>query len=154
MTDFHCRDLVADDIDALEVVLEETGLFTPSLLAPMSAAFIAGDGDDLWLTLISGDAPSGLAYLAQEAMADRVWNLRAIAVAPALQGRGGGRAIISAAEARLRERGGRLLIVDTSGLPAFEGARAFYPALGFRAEGVIRDFWAEGDDKVSFAKTL
>ena len=154
MTDFQCRDLARSDICALERVLEETGLFTPSLLRPMSADFIAGVGDDLWLTLlISGDV-AGLACLAPEQMADNVWNLRAIAVSPGFQGRGGGRALIAEADKRLRERGGRLLIVDTSSLPAFEHARAFYPALGFREEARIRDFWAEGDDKVTFAKAL
>ena len=154
MTDFQCRDLARSDVCALERVLEETGLFTPSLLAPMSADFIADIDDDLRLTfLVSGDV-AGLACLAPEQMADNVWNLRAIAVSPARQGRGGGRALIAEAEMRLRAHGGRLLIVDTSSLPAFDGARAFYPALGFRQEARIRDFWADGDDKVTFAKRL
>ena len=55
---------------------------------------------------------------------------------------------------RLKARAARLLIVDTSSLPAFDGARAFYPALGFREEARIRDFWTDGDDKVTFAKRL
>ncbi|MEL7463074.1 MAG: GNAT family N-acetyltransferase [Pseudomonadota bacterium] len=154
MTVFQHRDLAAEDLGALMGVLDDTGLFTPSLLASMSAGFIAGDGEDLWLTLLSGGAPVGLAYAAPEEMADRVWNLRAIAVSPKLHRLGGGRALIAALEARLTDRGGRLLIVETSSLPAFDGARAFYPALGYRREGVIRDFWEEEDDKVTFAKTL
>ena len=50
--------------------------------------------------------------------------------------------------------GGRVLIVDTSGTAAFEQTRAFYLKNGYEAEARILDFWADGDDKVTFRKAL
>jgi ribosomal protein S18 acetylase RimI-like enzyme len=47
-----------------------------------------------------------------------------------------------------------VLLVETSGLPAFARARAFYRARGFDEEARIRDFYAAGEDKIVFWKAL
>lgn len=49
---------------------------------------------------------------------------------------------------------GRMLIVETSGLPSFSGTRAFYVKCGCEEEGRIRDFYAAGEDKIVFRKVL
>ena len=54
----------------------------------------------------------------------------------------------------LREKGHRILIVDTSGTGDFISTRKFYKKINYTQEGVIRDFWSEGDDKVTFWKKL
>lgn len=51
-------------------------------------------------------------------------------------------------------RAGRLLLVETSALPAFEGTRAFYRRLGYEEEARIRGFYAAGEDKVVYRKAL
>jgi len=78
----------------------------------------------------------------------------ALAVHPHVQGKGYGAALVRAAEAHLREAGHRILIVDTSGTDDFAQTRAFYAHLGYAEEARIRDFWADGDDKVTFRKAL
>lgn len=153
MTELHCRALREDDLQALERVVEETGLFPPEMLRPMVAGYLQG-GDDLWRCLTADGAPVGLAFCQPEDMADRVWNMRAIAVRPDAQGRGGGAALVSDAETALRDRDARLMIVDTSGDAAFNAARRLYRGCGYREEARIRDFWADGDDKVTFTKAL
>lgn len=45
-------------------------------------------------------------------------------------------------------------IVETSGLPEFEKARAFYSKTGFRKEATIKDFFDAGDDKVVYTKNI
>lgn len=57
-------------------------------------------------------------------------------------------------EGYLRDNGNRILIVDTSGTPEFDLTRAFYFKIGYTREAVIRDFWKDGDDKVTFWKKL
>jgi energy-coupling factor transporter ATP-binding protein EcfA2 len=47
-----------------------------------------------------------------------------------------------------------LLLADTSGTAAFSRTRAFYREIGYLEEARIRDFWADGDDKVVFSKRL
>ena len=48
------------------------------------------------------------------------WNMYLIAVHPAHQRRGLGAALARCVEDTLVDRGGRLLLVETSGLPEFE----------------------------------
>lgn len=78
----------------------------------------------------------------------------ALAIHPDLQGRGLGAALVTAAEGNLKERGQRLIIVDTSGTDDFALTRKFYAQNGYEEEARIRDFWASGDDKVTFRKAL
>lgn len=91
-----------------------------------------------------------------EPMTDGTWNMRALAVAPAHQGAGagGGAAIVAATEGAVAGMQGRLLIVDTSRIEAFVGARQFYLRCGYAEEARIRDVWGAGDDKVTFRKAL
>ena len=57
-------------------------------------------------------------------------------------------------ERKIRNRGARLLIVETSSLPAFAVARAFYATCGFVQEASLADFFAAGDDKIVFTKPV
>ncbi len=54
----------------------------------------------------------------------------------------------------LREKGHRIILVETSGLPEFELTRKFYDQIGYQREAVIREFYSEGEDKVIFWKKL
>ena len=67
---------------------------------------------------------------------------------------GHGAALVRHVETELRGRDARLLIVETSGLAAFAPARAFYVKCGFLHEATIRNFFATGDDKLVFTKSL
>lgn len=96
----------------------------------------------------------GLCYTAREDLADRSWNMLALAVHPDLQGKRLGAALVKAAEQHLQARGQRILIVDTSSTDSFALARKFYAQNGYEEEARIRDFWAEGDDKVILRKLL
>ena len=78
----------------------------------------------------------------------------AIAILPKRQGGGKGGAIVAALEAHLAESGNRVLIADTSGTDDFAQTREFYRKNGYVEEARIRDFWAEGDDKIVFWKAL
>jgi ribosomal protein S18 acetylase RimI-like enzyme len=61
---------------------------------------------------------------------------------------------MEAVEAQLATEGVRILLVDTSGTAEFKRTRAFYDMLGYEREARIRDYWSEGDDKVTFRKSL
>lgn len=96
----------------------------------------------------------GLAYCQPMPAADRVWDLTMIAVQPDLQGRGLGAHLITVVEETLRSQGARLLIVDTSATDQYDLTRKFYAKHGYTEEGIIRDYWADGDDKIVFRKLL
>lgn len=96
----------------------------------------------------------GVAYYAPAPATDRTWYLTMIGVRANNQGRGRGAALLRHVEDALRADGQRVLLVETSGLPVYERARAFYVKCGYEEEGRIRDYWAAGDDMVVFRKAL
>lgn len=77
-----------------------------------------------------------------------------IAVDPSAQGRGIGRALMAAAENVMGGQGARLIYADTSSRPQYEPTRSFYLACGYLEAAFLTDFYAPGDGKVIFVKTL
>ncbi|MGE5295942.1 MAG: GNAT family N-acetyltransferase, partial [Solirubrobacterales bacterium] len=76
-----------------------------------------------------------------------------IGVSSAWQGRGIGRALTNYAEQLIRDRGGRLFVVETSGRESYTPTRRFYEALGYEQAASIPDFYGPGDPRVIFIKT-
>ena len=149
------RPLQSGDLSALQRVLHGTDLFPADLLPELTAGYLSGDGEpELWFTLCDGCEPTGFCYAAPEMLTEGTWNMRAIAVLPAHQARGGGSALVAHLETELAHQGARIVIADTSGVVAFAPVRAFYRRNGYDEEARIRDFWAAGDDKVTFRKSL
>ncbi|MEM9010302.1 MAG: GNAT family N-acetyltransferase [Pseudomonadota bacterium] len=143
------------DIPALTSVLDATELFPSALLPEMLDGFLGGGAsDDIWLTVEQKGDAIGFCYAAPEALAEGTWNMLAIAVHPDAQGGGAGSALVAELERRLRADGQRILIADTSGTDDFADTRRFYAQNGYSEEARIRDFWAAGDDKVVFWKSL
>ncbi|MGC1496084.1 MAG: GNAT family N-acetyltransferase [Sulfitobacter sp.] len=145
----------AADIPALKTVLDQTDLFPSEMLPDMLGGFLkAVEPDELWLTCVDQGAPIGLCYAKPEMLANGTWNMLAIAVHPDHQRRGAGGALTSHLELALKHNNQRILIVDTSGSAAFDNTRSFYLKNGYTQESRIRDYWAPGDDKVTFWKQL
>jgi len=153
MSDVTVAPAGAAQIEALCRIADAT-LFPGEMLPEMIAPALAGSEDEIWLTAQVDDTPIGFAFARRAEMADRVWNMLALGVDPARQRGGAGRALTTALIARLRGLGARLLMVDTSSDPAQTAALAFYSALGFRQVARIPDYWAEDDDKITFALPL
>jgi D-alanine-D-alanine ligase len=77
-----------------------------------------------------------------------------IAVDPGEQGRGVGRTLMAASERIMAGCGARRLYADTSSRPQYESTRTFYLSCGYVQEAFLADFYAPGDGKVIFVKTL
>jgi ribosomal protein S18 acetylase RimI-like enzyme len=144
-----------DDLADLQAVLEGTELFPSEMLPEMINSFLSGDeSSDQWLTSEVDGKAVGFCYAAPEELTDGAWNMLALAVVPLLQGKGHGGALVAQLEATLRGRAQRLLIAETSSGDAFAHTREFYHKNGYTEEARIRDFWAAGDDKIVFWKSL
>lgn len=143
-----------DDIQGLQTILDHTGLFPSDLLPDMIAPALSGESNASWLTCRVDGSPRGLCYTEPEELAEGSWNMLALAVHPEFQRHGIGAALVKATEEFLQQSNQRLLIVETSGTDGFAQARRFYEDNGYEQEARIRDFWAEGDDKIIFRKAL
>jgi ribosomal protein S18 acetylase RimI-like enzyme len=93
------------------------------------------------------------------------YDLYWIAVHDSQRGRGLGRAIMDEAERRIKAGLpspskphetviGRKVYAETSSTPKYAPTRRFYLASGYQEEGRFADFYAPGDDKVVYVKTL
>lgn len=154
MNNFDIRPTQMRDLPDLRLLLDETGLFPSEMLEEMIRPALEGEVDAIWLSGLLDGTLISLCFAEPEPMADAVWNMRALAVLPTCQGKGFGTQIVSSLEQRLSESHQRLLIVDTSGAEDFALTRQFYLQWGYEAEARIRDYWADGDDKITYRKRL
>lgn len=150
------------DTPALVALGVATGLFQPaeadlllrSVLDDVHADRL-GEGHLAYVWADDPAAPpAGWVYFSPEAKADGVWELWWIGVDPTRQGRGIGDESLRFVEDRVREAGGRLLLISTSSLPLLARTRQFYAKRGYTECGRIPDYYADGDDKVVFAKRV
>jgi ribosomal protein S18 acetylase RimI-like enzyme len=77
-----------------------------------------------------------------------------VAVDREAQAHGVGTMLVTEVERRLARESARLVIVETSSLPAYERTRAFYLRRGYDEVARIPDFYQAGDDRVIYAKRL
>ena len=148
---FATRAPCATDIDPLATIADAT-LFPGELLAGMITPALNGDTEDIWRVVTRGDDPVGFAFAQPEALTDRTWNLRAICTASDLHGSGAGTALLGAMEAALHDA--RLIVIDTTQTEEQGRARRFYVARGYTQVATIPDFFAAGEDKVTFVKAI
>ena len=85
---------------------------------------------------------------------DGTFDLYWLAVDPAAQGRGAGRALVKSVEQELARRGGRLLVVETSSRADYASTREFYARGGYREAARVRDFYAPADDRIILTTRL
>jgi ribosomal protein S18 acetylase RimI-like enzyme len=82
------------------------------------------------------------------------YDLYWIAVAPDWQGSGVGRQLMALVEDAVAARGGGGLYIETSSRVPYARTRRFYRRAGYRQVARLRDFYAPGDHKVVFCKTI
>jgi len=97
---------------------------------------------------------AGYACFGPHPLTEGTYDLYWIAVDPACQGRGIGRALLARVEEEVRKRGSRLLVIETSATPLYAAARRLYESAGYTREAVVHDFYAPGDDMVIYSKHL
>jgi ribosomal protein S18 acetylase RimI-like enzyme len=148
-----------DDAQGLRRLVAATGVFYPKERA------VALELLELRLTL---GRKSGYEFLFAERAGELVgycawgnvpltrasYDLYWIAVAPACQGQGVGRALLTRTESAVARRGGGRLYIETSSRPVYARTRRFYRDAGYRQVARLADFYAPSDHKVVFCKVL
>lgn len=85
---------------------------------------------------------------------DRRFELYWIAVDPLVQRSGIARALLQATEEAAAAQGATHLFAETSGLPSYRPAHAFYARSGYSLLATISDYHADGDGLLVFGKRL
>jgi ribosomal protein S18 acetylase RimI-like enzyme len=82
------------------------------------------------------------------------YDLYWVAVRRELQGRGIGTVLLARSETAIGALGGRKVYIETSSRSKYKGTRRFYEHLGYRSEATLRAYYAPGDHKVIYVKSL
>jgi ribosomal protein S18 acetylase RimI-like enzyme len=148
-----------EDRDAILHILVRTGAFRPDEVAVardvLENALSAGpDGHYQSYTALADGRVAGWVCFGATPCTLGTFDLYWLAVDPQVQGCGVGRTLVEQAEKAVARVGGRMVIVETSGRPAYESARRFYLKLGYNGDARLLDFYAPGDDKVVYVKRL
>lgn len=151
------HDLRAGDVEAIEALVAATGFFTEEEVGV--AGLLAADrlekgtsSEYEFLIVEANGALAGYACYGRTPCTGANYDLYWIAVAPAHQGLGLGRALFAEVEAIVARAGGRRIYAETSGTDTYAPTRKFYLGAGFQCEAVLKDFYRDGDDKVIYMK--
>jgi len=143
------------DLEQIKKILDSSELFPSEYLDEMiSDYFNNQETEDIWFTYLDNKIPTAIGYCVPEKMTEGTYNLLAIGVLKESQGKGIASEMMKHIELLLKQKGGRILIVETSSANAQIAARNFYKKIGYTEEAVIRDFWKDGEDKIVFWKKL
>ena len=82
------------------------------------------------------------------------YDLYWIAVHPDYRRRGLGKMMLEETERSIRRSGGTRIYVDTSMRVQYASTRAFYEHCGYRLESMLEDFYAPGEAKAIYSKSL
>jgi ribosomal protein S18 acetylase RimI-like enzyme len=143
----------------LRAVLEATAAFSPGEVE-VAAELIAGGEDDAtpwgyrFTVADDGGAVVGYACYGRSWFTEESWDLYWIAVDPVRQRDGVGGRLLAAAESAALAGSGRMMLVETASKPSYEPARRFYGKHGYVEIARVSDYYADGDDKIVFAKSL
>jgi D-alanine-D-alanine ligase len=154
------RQSEARDRDAVLRMLEGTGFFRPDELEiareVLDEALDKGPTGHYQSFVAEDDAGSACGWVCfgPTPCTLGTFDIYWIVVDPTRQTRGTGKALMAYAERLIAERGGRLVVAETSGLPRYEPTRRFYLKIGYHEACRAKDFYAPGDDKVLYSKFL
>jgi ribosomal protein S18 acetylase RimI-like enzyme len=87
-------------------------------------------------------------------LTEGTFDLYWIAVHPRVAGNGIGSGLIRTFEQEVLTRCGRLILIETSSSAVYEAARRFYLKNGFQLAERIKDFYREGEDRLTYLKYM
>jgi len=153
------RPIAPSDRERLLEIVTAVGNFTPQEAETAMEVIdegLAGSGrGDYYLNVLEeGGRVIGYECHGPTPLTDGTYDLYWIAVDPAVQGAGHGRALLTHAEADVRGRRGRLLLIETSSQESYNATKRFYERSGYPLVARIPDFYRQGDDKLVYAKYL
>ena len=159
MSPFFREEVRPEDRQAVGRLVRATGFFSEEeadiAVELVEERLAKGDASGyFFLFAEEGDLLLGYACFGPIPGSVHSFDLYWITVDPGEQGLGVGRTLMAASERIMAGRGARRIYTDTSSRPQYEPTRAFYLACGYREEAFLTDFYAPGDGKVIFVKTL
>jgi ribosomal protein S18 acetylase RimI-like enzyme len=154
------KGILREDIKGIEKILRSTGFFYDFEieialgLALDSAGIGSEESGYCWMKIKNDDRILGFANYVKNSFSVHSWELYWIAMDQNFRNMKLGSTLLNAVEEDIRNAGGRMLWLDTSGRPLYAPTESFYRRNGYTLAASLPDFYAPGDPKQVYYKTL
>jgi ribosomal protein S18 acetylase RimI-like enzyme len=154
------RPLGQRDRETLYSMLTETRVFTPEeievAMELIDIVLKNRDQKDYQIHCMADDRDEAIGYVCYGPvpMTRGTFDLYWIVVDPRSQGQGVGSELLHFLEAVVKERGGRMILIDTSSIPQYENTHRFYSRHGFQEVARVPDYYHRGNDRITFCTKL
>jgi ribosomal protein S18 acetylase RimI-like enzyme len=153
------RDILFSDKPRIIEIVEQTRAFVPEEIKVAAEIideyFLDPEGSGYFFYVAENDGKiAGYLCYGPTPLTQGTWDMYWAAVSPELTGKGIGGTLFKLAEADIKRRGGRMIMIETSSNPHYGAARSLYLTLGYHLISTIPDFYSPGDDKETFRKLL
>lgn len=160
MLNLELRPMQEKDAAAIDRILRQTGMFTAAeidVANELIDIFLHKPDQKDYLIVVAAEPgvdapPAGYVCFGPTPATEATFDLYWIAVDPARQGQGVGRVLLAHAEQEIVKKGGRLMIIETSSKAMYLPTQKFYERNGYVVEARIRDFYAQGDDRLIYTR--
>lgn len=160
------RAVTSGDVGALHTLLRRVSVFDPhevSVAEELLTEALSGSRDYV-IHVAEEIGPNPAPYASgrvvgyvchgHNPVTDALYDLYWIAVDPAAQGHGVGRALVAHTEECVRRARGRGILIETSSRAEYASARRLYEACGYRKAAEIADFYKPGDGMLMYLKFM
>jgi ribosomal protein S18 acetylase RimI-like enzyme len=154
------RALVERDREKLYSILVETQVFTrEEIKVAMELIDIVlrdPNQEDYKIDCMADNNDQAIGYICYGPvpMTEGTFDLYWIVVDPRFQGQGVGSKLLHFLEEIIRERRGRMILIDTSSIIQYEKTQKFYFRHGFQEVARVPDYYHPGNDRITFCKRL
>jgi GNAT superfamily N-acetyltransferase len=107
-----------------------------------------------WLRLLEDGKVIGFANFGPNPSSVHSYDLYWMAVLEEYRKKHYGSLMLKKSEERIKELGGKIVWIETSGRPLYEPTRHFYTKNGYELEATLRDFYGPGDAKLVYRKEI
>ncbi len=139
-------------------LIRATGFFTPAeidVAEELIDVYLEdAEQKDYRIVVIENDRKETVGYMTwgPTPLAEDAYDIYWMAVAPSEQGKGRGKVLVRWLEDEVRRLAGRMIIIETSSQPKYQGTRQFYIDLDYKEVARVPDYYRAGDDRVIYAK--
>lgn len=154
------KGIKAVDLQGIEDILRSTDFFyefeIDIAIGLAEETIAAGDEDSgyCWMKISDETGLIAFANYTKNSFSVHSWDLYWLAVHQNSRHKKLGSLLLKEVEDDVRNSGGKILWLDTSGRPLYAPTEAFYKRNGYILHASLKDFYAPGDPKQVYSKVL
>ena len=153
------QQIMAADPHAISRIVQSSGFFSAEEIAlarELAEEKLAQGNDCSYQFLFADDKDTVLGYTCYGLIPATCgsYDLYWIAVDEQFRSQGLGKDLMRKTQQIIRGTGGRQIYAETSSRDQYKPTHSFYESCGYQKEALLKDFYAEGDSKIIYVKTL